>query len=70
MINETWVKAIFLIQHHAYDGHYRINIWCKGMNKTLLKKVCKCFQEKEFFCKKSYFRNEKIPSKIIGHFVF
>ena len=39
MINETWVKAIFLIQHHAYDSldrHYRINTWCKGMNKTLL----------------------------------
>ena len=25
MINETWVKAVFLIQHHACDGQYRIN---------------------------------------------
>ena len=27
MINETWVKVIFLIQHHACDGQYRINTW-------------------------------------------
>ena len=46
----------------------------KVMNKILLtpslKEICKCFQEEVFFCKRSHFEHEKIPSKIIGHFVF